>query len=422
MGNCHSSGAQLLALVQCGQTSAAKEVLEQHPVAACYSTYVERNSPLLVAAGRGHYRLVQAIVEAAVIAQGAAKAKQRCINHTNNKGHSALILACMNGHAQCVESLVCNGASPLVLDNSRHNTALHWAASACRSECVQRLLGSAATFQMQSGEVVRIADIPCFDEDNSTLVKFVDRHNGWGLTALHIAVFKGSTSTVRALLRNGASISCATVAPSFSSCPVNQPAGSTPLHMAAAADDIGMARLLLEAQASSPQAVPDLRRAVNASAADARWAEQEHALLLMRSILQTIFSALQAAQQALSAAASRAALRQRQQEQLAALLGSERPLAGLSSGRRVALGSHHEQGSRIHFGSSGAGSSSTHRRSNREPAAGRSGGCCSSRSGTTGGATEAGGRVACWAKGVPLCPFCRQPIAGFAAATDAAAG
>lgn len=59
--------------------------------------------------------------------------------------------------------------------------------------------------------------------------------------------------------------------------------------------------------------------------------------------LQTIFSALQAAQQALSAAASRAALRQRQQEQLAALLGSEQPLAGLASGRRVALGSHHEQ-------------------------------------------------------------------------------
>jgi hypothetical protein len=60
---------------------------------------------------------------------------------------------------------------------------------------VQRLLGTSATFQMQSGEVVRILEIPCFDEDNSTLVKFVDRHNGWGLTALHIAVFKGSTST-----------------------------------------------------------------------------------------------------------------------------------------------------------------------------------------------------------------------------------
>ncbi|KAF6266367.1 ankyrin repeat-containing domain protein [Scenedesmus sp. NREL 46B-D3] len=195
MGNCHSSGSKLLALVHCGQTSAAKEVLEQHPVAACYSTYVDKNSPLLVAAGRGHYRLVQAIVEAAVIAHGPAKAKQRCINHTNHKGHSALILACMHGHSQCVEALVCNGASPLVLDNSRHSTALHWAASACRSECVQQLLGSRATFQMQSGEVVRIADIPCFDEDGRTLVKYVDRHNGWGLTPLHIAVFKGSGST-----------------------------------------------------------------------------------------------------------------------------------------------------------------------------------------------------------------------------------
>jgi hypothetical protein len=40
-----------------------------------------------------------------------------------------------------------------------------------------------------------LADIPCFDEDNSTLVKFIDRHNGWGLTALHLATYKGSSST-----------------------------------------------------------------------------------------------------------------------------------------------------------------------------------------------------------------------------------
>jgi hypothetical protein len=39
------------------------------------------------------------------------------------------------------------------------------------------------------------AEIPCFDEDNATLVKFVDRHNGWGLTALHLATYKGSSST-----------------------------------------------------------------------------------------------------------------------------------------------------------------------------------------------------------------------------------
>jgi len=52
---------------------------------------------------------------------------------------------------------VCNGASPLVLDNARHNSALHWAASCCRADCVGRLLGSGATFQMQSGQLVAIA-------------------------------------------------------------------------------------------------------------------------------------------------------------------------------------------------------------------------------------------------------------------------
>jgi ankyrin repeat protein len=53
---------------------------------------------------------------------------------------------------------------------------------------------------------------------------------------------------VRALLRNGANIATATVAPSLGTCPVSQPTGSTALHMAAAAEDIGMARILLEAQ------------------------------------------------------------------------------------------------------------------------------------------------------------------------------
>lgn len=69
-------------------------------------------------------------------------------------------LSCTCRHAQCVEVLVCNGASPLVLDNARHNSALHWAASCCRADCVGRLLGSGAIFQMQSGQLVAIAGAP----------------------------------------------------------------------------------------------------------------------------------------------------------------------------------------------------------------------------------------------------------------------
>ncbi len=44
-----------------------------------------------------------------------------------------------------------------------------------------------------------IALLPCRNEGGvpgpSGEVKFVDRHNGWGLTALHIAVFQGSVNT-----------------------------------------------------------------------------------------------------------------------------------------------------------------------------------------------------------------------------------
>jgi hypothetical protein len=59
--------------------------------------------------------------------------------------------------------------------------------------------------------------------------------------------------------------------------------------------------------------------------------------------VQTISSALQASQQAASAAVSRATLRQRQQEQLAALLGSERVLSGaLGRRERLALGLHEQ--------------------------------------------------------------------------------
>jgi hypothetical protein len=51
----------------------------------------------MVIPGRGHHRLVQLILETAVTHEGPERAKAVCINHANRKGHSALILACMNG-------------------------------------------------------------------------------------------------------------------------------------------------------------------------------------------------------------------------------------------------------------------------------------------------------------------------------------
>lgn len=247
--SCTSQGALLIGAAGNGDTQTARAILAKHPSTATFHTFVDRISPLLVAAGRGHYRLVQLILETAVAHDGPEKAKKNCINHTSLRGQSALLLACMNGHSQCVEYLINNGANPLICDETRQNTCLHWAASFCRSECVIKLLGGRATVQIRNGEVVPIADIPCPDDDPSGFSRFVDKHNGWGWTALHIAVFKGSISTVRALLRTRASLTARTTVGRVNGSPMLCCRGSTVMHIAAQAGDISMVRLLLEAQA-----------------------------------------------------------------------------------------------------------------------------------------------------------------------------
>lgn len=111
------------------------QTLSRTPSAAFYCTFVDRNTPLIIAAGmcylnqvaqgkacthklavstlldifcntayafpvmagRGHNRLVQQILETAVMHEGAEKAKHACINHVNKKGQSALMMACING-------------------------------------------------------------------------------------------------------------------------------------------------------------------------------------------------------------------------------------------------------------------------------------------------------------------------------------
>ncbi len=91
-----------------------------------------------------------------------------------------------------MEYLATNGADPLLTDERRHNTCLHFAALYGHSECVHKLLGSRAGYRVQ-GRQLAVAHLPCTDGDPS--VRFIDRHNGWGLSALHIAVFQGSVST-----------------------------------------------------------------------------------------------------------------------------------------------------------------------------------------------------------------------------------
>lgn len=97
-------------------------------------------------AARGHFELLQSILETAVAYEGVEKAKLHCIDHTNAKRQSALIVACKHGHPECVEYLITNGAEPLITDARRRNTCLHYAALYGRSDCVHKLLCSGATY------------------------------------------------------------------------------------------------------------------------------------------------------------------------------------------------------------------------------------------------------------------------------------
>jgi ankyrin repeat protein len=170
--------------------------------------------------------VVQLLLESAVIGCTPERVSG-LLNHTNRKGQSALILACANGwvagrrgggagggaargggggggggteaveargerrsaqsvplrrtadlprasrrpftrsHAAVVETLILNGADPLVLDRSRHNTCLLWAAAHCHAGCVARLLSGRATYRLRSGASCPIAEIPCYDEDGT---------------------------------------------------------------------------------------------------------------------------------------------------------------------------------------------------------------------------------------------------------------
>lgn len=65
------------------------------------------------------------------------------------------VCKCPCRHADCVEYLATNGADPLVADERRGNTCLHFAVLYGHSDCVDKLLGSrvlAVAEQVRGGQ------------------------------------------------------------------------------------------------------------------------------------------------------------------------------------------------------------------------------------------------------------------------------
>jgi len=292
--SCSSHGAMLLVAASSGDLRAVQKILKSHPEAASYHTFKELLTPLSVASSHGHHIIVQSIVEAAVMLEGPERAKKLIIDHVSSKGMTALMLACKHGHPQVVEVLVTNGADIRRVDRHRRNTALHWAAMYGHANCIARVLTHYASLKPSLLDDKRVGahgvvpnstvnghavlahidhvTVPCShnspsnEPNGSPLVtsplsvvaandEFVDLHNAWGMTALHIAACQGSSSTVKALLRHGAGLWARTIPPtpstgSTGSQILRLPAGSTALHLAAAGNHVSVIRVLLEAMAT----------------------------------------------------------------------------------------------------------------------------------------------------------------------------
>ncbi|XP_055322540.1 transient receptor potential channel pyrexia isoform X2 [Sitodiplosis mosellana] len=127
------------------------------------------------------------------------------VNCTDNKGRSALHLACSTGNLCIVKLLINRGALVNQWDFAKKITPLHCACNACSVECVKCLINNKA--QVNAGIEKR--------------------------SALHIAVEKNSIACVEVLLKNGANPN------------TPQVYTETPLHTAASLGNIHCMKLLL---------------------------------------------------------------------------------------------------------------------------------------------------------------------------------
>jgi cytohesin len=151
------------------------------------------NTPLHVAASRGHLHIAKLLVES-----GAD------VNARNSEGMTPLHLAALHGHAEVAGLLIESGADVNAKDE-HGKTPLHLAASHVD---VARIL------------VERGAEVNAGDES--------------GYTPLHAAAASGSAEVARLLLERGADVSA------------KDGRGFTPLHWASVLCNVRVARLLLE--------------------------------------------------------------------------------------------------------------------------------------------------------------------------------
>ncbi len=79
------------------------------------------------------------------------------LNTRNSKGMTPLVVACRSGSPEVVAFLLEHGADPLVLDDTRRRSALHWAALMDAPATVRVLLCRSVTVEVEGQGRVPLA-------------------------------------------------------------------------------------------------------------------------------------------------------------------------------------------------------------------------------------------------------------------------
>ncbi|XP_051142471.1 E3 ubiquitin-protein ligase XBAT32 [Andrographis paniculata] len=237
---CTASGERLVSAARDGDLQEAKALLDYNPRLARYSTFGVRNSPLHYSAAQGHHEIVSLLLKSGVD-----------IDLRNYRGQTALMQACQYGHWEVVLILMLFRANIHKTDYLNGGTALHLAALNGHTQCIRLLLADHIPSIPNAYSILKKRSThneSVSEFDVGSLRAIINKPADGGVTALHMAALNGHVETVHLLLELGASVSEVTLQDGATIDLIG--AGSTPLHYAACGGNAQCCQLLIAIGAS----------------------------------------------------------------------------------------------------------------------------------------------------------------------------
>ncbi|CAI9091816.1 OLC1v1026932C1 [Oldenlandia corymbosa var. corymbosa] len=195
--------AELHAAVAFDRTDEVERIVRTREYGSLDSRDKEGQTPLHLAASKGHLECAKILVGAGVHVDARSK-----------DGRTALFRAAANGDRPMVELLIKMNADPNIAEKHHGRSAIDVARDKGHDEVVKLLgRGEAVLRAARRGEL-KLLELLL---QRGAFVDFCDQH---GLTALHMAAIKGFKDAVLKLVEFGAALEC------------QDAEGHTPLHMA----------------------------------------------------------------------------------------------------------------------------------------------------------------------------------------------